>query len=214
MKNKISQKKRRSKQRWLKNPNRSLEKTNFSFFSWKFYLPHNWNIITLRRKNQPLTNQITRLFNKVYYFQFAFPHRTNHPLIDIGTRVVSCRFRFYPNFLPLFTLLIQRILHFFTLPFFFKLKFKGKGYYVYKNKRLTVTPQFGLAHRRFFYAASFFVKFLSKTTIFLFGFSKVDILDFSHSFKNTKPINVFTGRGVRFSKQIVYKKTGKVSTYR
>jgi hypothetical protein len=27
-------------------------------------------------------------------------------------------------------------------------------------------------------------------------------------------MNIFTGRGVRFAKQIVYKKTGKVSAYR
>jgi amino acid transporter len=27
-------------------------------------------------------------------------------------------------------------------------------------------------------------------------------------------INVFTGRGVRFARQVIYKKTGKVSTYR
>jgi len=29
-----------------------------------------------------------------------------------------------------------------------------------------------------------------------------------------RPINIFTGRGVRFAKQIIYKKAGKVSSYR
>jgi hypothetical protein len=29
-----------------------------------------------------------------------------------------------------------------------------------------------------------------------------------------RPINIFTGRGVRFSRQIIYKKVGKVSSYR
>ena len=32
--------------------------------------------------------------------------------------------------------------------------------------------------------------------------------------KKKRPINIYTGRGVRFSKQQIYKKIGKVSTYR
>lgn len=48
----------------------------------------------------------------------------------------------------------------------------------------------------------------------MFGVSKSDILLGSSNLKSSKPINIFTGRGVRFSKQIIYKKTGKVSSYR
>ena len=58
------------------------------------------------------------------------------------------------------------------------------------------------------------VKFLSKTTIFLFGLSKKDIFTVGHDFRAVRKINIFTGRGVRFSKQIIYKKVGKVSSYR
>ena len=32
--------------------------------------------------------------------------------------------------------------------------------------------------------------------------------------KSKRPVNIFTGRGVRFAIQIIYKKTGKVSSYR
>lgn len=63
---------------------------------------------------------------------------------------------------------------------------------------------------------SFFtsVKFLSKTTVFVFGLLQKDVDVISLAVKNLRPINIFTGRGVRFSKQIVYKKVGKVSSYR
>ena len=98
--------------------------------------------------------------------------------------------------------------------FFLKLKFKGKGYYVYKNLRNTIAPQFGYAHRIYVYAFNISVKFLSKTSILLFGLSKSDLLTVGQNFKSKKPINIFTGRGVRFSRQIIYKKTGKVSSYR
>jgi ribosomal protein L6P/L9E len=58
------------------------------------------------------------------------------------------------------------------------------------------------------------VKFLKKTTIFLFGSSRRDVFVVGRTIRKSKPANIFTGRGVRFSRQVVYKKTGKVSTYR
>lgn len=115
--------------------------------------------------------------------------------------------QFYLRFL---TFLFQT----FQVPFFLKLKFKGKGYYIFKNSRNTVTPQFGFSHRIYIYAFSIIVKFLSKTKIFLFGLSKKDLFLQGHNIKNMRPINIFTGRGMRFSKQIIYKKVGKVSSYR
>ena len=85
---------------------------------------------------------------------------------------------------------------------------------LYKNKRGTITPQFGYSHRLYVY--SFFVrtKFLSKTSVILFGFIKDELKQVGIKIKNMRPINIFTGRGVRFNKQIIYKKVGKVSSYR
>jgi ribosomal protein L6P/L9E len=102
----------------------------------------------------------------------------------------------------------------FTKPIFLKIKFKGKGYYIYKNKRNTITPQFNYAHRLYLYSYFISVKFLSKTSILLFGFLKSDIMGVAFNLKKMRSISIFTGRGVRFSRQIVYKKTGKVSSYR
>jgi hypothetical protein len=48
----------------------------------------------------------------------------------------------------------------------------------------------------------------------MFGINIKDIFFLSNAFFKIKPINIFTGKGIRFSKQIVYKKTGKISSYR
>jgi len=48
----------------------------------------------------------------------------------------------------------------------------------------------------------------------MFGFIKQDIAYAAHNLKSKRHINIFTGRGVRFAKQVIYKKTGKVSSYR
>ena len=109
---------------------------------------------------------------------------------------------------------LNNVLYSFTSLIFLKLKFKGKGYYIYKNNRNTITPQFGYSHRIYIYSFFNIVKFLTKTKILVFGFAKKDILYTSNEIKSKRNINIFTNRGVRFSKQIIYKKTGKVSSYR
>jgi len=48
----------------------------------------------------------------------------------------------------------------------------------------------------------------------LYGTSLSDLTNVGLQIKYLRPINIFTGRGVRFNKQIIYKKTGKVSSYR
>jgi ribosomal protein L6P/L9E len=50
-------------------------------------------------------------------------------------------------------------------PFFHKLKFKGKGYYMYRNKRNTITPQLGHAHRILTYTFYVAVRFFKRGTV-------------------------------------------------
>jgi len=107
--------------------------------------------------------------------------------------------------------LLFQVIH---CPFFHKVKFRGKGYYIFKNSRQTITPQFGHSHRLYLYAYYVSVKFLSKTHIFLFGLLYSDLVRVAYGIKNMRRINIFTGRGVRFSRQVIYRKTGKVSSYR
>ena len=109
---------------------------------------------------------------------------------------------------------MSHTLFLFTSFFFLKIKFRGKGYYLYKNKRNTITPQFCYYHRIYIYSFFNYVKFLTKTKILIFGFVKNDILTNAYNLKKKRPINIFTGKGVRFAKQVIYKKTGKVSAYR
>jgi ribosomal protein L6P/L9E len=97
--------------------------------------------------------------------------------------------------------------------FFTKLKFKGKGYYIFKNYRNTVAFQFGYSHAA--RTSIFFVatRFPSKSVILLFGVDYFDTVRAGHLFMCFKRINIFTGRGMRFTRQVIYKKMGKISSY-
>jgi len=109
---------------------------------------------------------------------------------------------------------VKQLLFLFNVPVFKKIKFRGKGYYIYKNHRNTIAPQFGYSHRIYVYSYFNVVRFLSKVKVFIFGLCKSDVFLTSREIRSKRPINIFTGRGVRFSRQIIYKKVGKVSSYR
>ena len=180
------------------------------------YIPSNWNFQILDSAaalNVP-TFHLLYLYNNTYFFKLPLVQQASSFAFDKQASTLSYNVLYTPTFYKLYLTTITNILHSFSKIFFTKLKFKGKGYYIYKNVRNTITPQFGHAHRIYLYSFYLSVKFLTKTTVFVFGSSKKDILTISQSIHTAKPLNVFTGRGVRFSRQVIYKKTGKVSSYR
>ena len=178
------------------------------------YIPFGWNLILLQPKNVKLCTKLLYLFSPIYFFKISILTPNLRWFYDNQTSTLLLTNRYTPNFYKLYFKQIINIFYSFCKLFFLKLKFKGKGYYIYKNSRNTITSQFGHSHRIYIYSYFLSVKFLTKTTVFLFGSSKKDILTIGHSIKNAKFINIFTGRGVRFARQIIYKKTGKVSSYR
>jgi len=202
--------------------NRRLNLTNFQverpqnlYYFYKILtFPTFWKFLVL--KPLLVTNHylVCLLLHSTYYLKFVLPTKPLSLHLDRHTSSVLFTFNCDVDRIKLFYQKLTQLIRLFYLPFFLKLKFKGKGYYVYKNKRNTITPQFGFSHRNYVYSSSLNVKFLSKTKVFLFGLSKIDALRVAYTFKRLKPINIFTGRGVRFSKQLIYRKTGKISSYR
>lgn len=181
-------------------------------FKILLYLPFNWSFILLQKKN---LNMLTLyVYNNNYYFILPFFKKFLLFKYDKWTNTIFFNFFFKNNFYYLFWNFFKIIFFSFSKIFFKKLKFKGKGYYIYKNIRNTIALQFGYSHMLYLYSFFVNVKFLTKTTILMFGINYNNILDKTYSLFNIKKINIFTGKGIRFSKQIIYKKTGKISSYR
>lgn len=180
----------------------------------RFQVPHGWDLLILRDFKKDNPSFAFYLYNATYFLNFTLFTRSSLFTYDRQTRTVEIK-RFntsevYFSYLKSLTEILLK----FHKPLFLKIKFKGKGYYVYKNARNTIAPQFGYAHRVYIYSFANSVKFLSKTKILLFGFSKNDLFVSGYELYRTRPINIFTGRGVRFARQVVYKKTGKIGAYR
>lgn len=205
-----------------KNHNLKLKKSsiffrnrfNFNFNKIIFYIPSNWNFIILKKKNSFGHLNCFYLYSSTYFF--LLPLLKNFLNVQYDSQISSLvlKFQFSNNFHLLFWNFFKAIFYSFSKIFFKKLKFKGKGYYIFKNLRNTIALQFGYSHRLYLYSFSTTVKFLTKTTILMFGINKNDVIANSKSLFFIRPINIFTGKGIRFSRQIVYRKTGKVSSYR
>jgi len=194
----------------------ALPNSTKQILSWQnigFYLPSFWNFILLNIKTN-FRYKIIYLYNNLYFFKIILPSKFLKLKYHPQLQTLELQYNYNTPYLRLYLTHLKKIFYSFSKVYFLKIKFKGKGYYIYKNLRNTITPQFGHAHRLYFYSYFTAVKFLSKTTVFLFGLSKKDLLTTGLTIKTSKPINVFTGRGVRFSRQIIYRKVGKVSSYR
>lgn len=203
-------KKKNRKQRKLMFPKHHLfSKTPRTY---TLLIPNTWKY-TINYK--PMLGQYgVYLYSKVYFFKLPIPVSKLIVQAELNNNALIFISKYNHTFYTLGWNFLLKTFSAFTRPFFFKVKFKGKGYYIYKNKKQTITPQFGHSHRLYLYAYYASVHFLSKTHIFIFGLVKEDVLMISRGIKSMRPINIFTGRGVRFSRQIIYKKTGKVSSYR
>ena len=95
-----------------------------------------------------------------------------------------------------------------------KIKFEGKGYYLYKNIRNTLAPKFGFAHRLYLYHFKSWIKILSKTKLLFYNNDILHCLSNANQVRLLRPRNPFTGRGVRFGRSIRFKKKGKVSSFK
>jgi ribosomal protein L6P/L9E len=193
----------------------SIEKnTNLGHKVYYFHIPANWHVVALQMKLLIHNPNIFYLTSTTYFFKVIVPSHQLKWWYDLQTNTILFSIPKSSNFFNMYWKLLQALLYSFNNFYFLKLKFKGKGYYLYKNIRNTITPQFGHSHRIYIYSFAITVKFLSKTSVMFFGLSKKDVLKTGYQLRKSRSVNLFTGRGVRFNRQILYRKTGKVSTHR
>lgn len=99
--------------------------------------------------------------------------------------------------------------------YFIKIKFKGKVYKITKYKKNNLKLSFGRCHKNILAVRSLFLKKKKKVKnkCLVYG-SNFKSLNLTKSLiVNTRPINMFTQRGLRLSRQLVYRKIGKKSSY-
>lgn len=209
----IIKKKQRFKKKLKMNSLLLSNRINMGSHVIKFYVPTNWNFLIVKTdKNFEILKIF--LFSTTYFFVMPFLQTFSRVYYEKQSGVIAFSFHFKNNYFQLFWTYFKPLFYGFSKIFYKKLKFKGKGYYIYKNSRNTIALQFGYSHLIHLYSFLINVKFLTKTIILMFGINNKNVFNRAHALFKLKPINIFTGKGIRFSRQILYKKTGKISSYR
>lgn len=98
--------------------------------------------------------------------------------------------------------------------FFEKIKFKGKGFRMrFFKKNKFVKFFFGKSHKTFLFFKNIKMKRINKYKFILRSINKNKLNVNKKYAVNIRPVNKYTLRGIRSSKQIIYKRKGKKGTY-
>lgn len=98
--------------------------------------------------------------------------------------------------------------------FYNKIKFKGKGFRIKFFKKIKLIKfYFGKSHKTFFILKKIKRKKINKYKFIVLGLNNDKLKIISKKISNIKNINLYTLRGLRFSRQIIYKRKGKKGTY-
>ena len=185
-------------------------KLNINYKFFYLFIPFQWNLLFLVNKYY----KYIYIYSNIYFIWILIPVFSWNIFFDFNTHVLVINNIYVSNFFNIYIFNILNLFTSFNVLHFRKIKFKGKGYYIYKNIRNTVTPQFGFSHRHYIYGYFISIKFKNKTNVFLFSISYWNIIFYSFLIKFIRPINIFTGRGIRFTRDKIFKKAGKISSYR
>jgi ribosomal protein L6P/L9E len=168
---------------------------------FKIYLPKNINFLYLNNMHIYIYN--SNIFLLLNFLNYSIYFNKFLNIMKIKNKKLNRKIhnkKFLNNFL-------------FTWDnfFFSKIYFLGKGFKLKKiNKNIYFN--FNYSHIKLLINQKTIIKKIQKTKLLIFSKNLVDIKKLSLDIKNIKNLNPYTKRGLRKSKQIVYKKKNKSNT--
>lgn len=178
------------------------------------YLPPKINIIVfIKNKKNSETLNIVLQNNKK---KFLFYVKKNESLLkfDKNTNSIILEKNWLFNSNNKFTNFLLKFFKSWDYFFFAKIKFKGKGFRIrFFKKNKFVKFFFGRSHKTFMFYRKLVLKKISKYKFTIKSINYDQIKNASKLSINIKPMNMYTLRGLRDSKQIIYKRKGKKGTY-
>lgn len=158
---------------------------------------------------------IIYIYSKIYYIMGVVTGPLHFLILNKQTGVVgsalsskiSLFFHFYYK-------LSQKLIKSLSLLAFKKISYLGKGYRLYVKQLNIIYLQIGYSHKLYILNLCLNFKVLSRSKILILGLDWFNLVTFTLKLINLKLINIYTLKGIRFSKQPIRKKIGKVSSYR
>ncbi len=149
------------------------------------------------------------IYNKIFYFTIVTKFNIN---VEENTNSIIIENFDSRKKKELEKKIIGTFIKTWSVYFFQKIKFTGKGYKI-KKKKKSIKFFFGRSHLTTIFFKKINIRRLTKYKLFFFT-KKYETVKFINSLINKiRKINIYTKRGLRFSRQKIYKKTGKKSSY-
>ena len=170
------------------------------------FIPFNLNYTII---NKNTINNIY-IYNDTYYFSITF--NQNKLFINKNTNTIKILDFKFNNLNRLINYEMKNFLFSWDNIYFNKIKFTGKGF-KFKKKENNLFLFFNRAHKCFFIGTNIILIRLSKNKVILLKNNIKHLIYDSNLIRNVRSNNIFTKRGLRFSRQIVLKKKGKTATH-
>ena len=165
---------------------------------------YNYSVILIKKNKNYIY-----IYNKIFYFTIVTKFNIN---VEENTNSIIIENFDSKKKKELEKKIIGTFIKTWSVYFFQKIKFTGKGYKI-KKKKKSIKFFFGRSHLTTIFFKKINIRRLTKYKLFFFT-KKYETVKFINSLINKiRKINIYTKRGLRFSRQKIYKKTGKKSSY-
>lgn len=172
------------------------------------FIPYDINY-TLILNNKNNSNNLY-FYNNDYYFSIAIINKKI--FINKDTNTIKLFDICFNNINKLANYEIKNFLFSWDSIYFNKIKFTGKGF-KFRKKETNLFLFFNRAHKCFFIGTNIILIRLSKNKVILLKNNIKHLMYDSKIIRLIRSNNIFTKRGLRFSKQIIFKKKGKTATH-
>lgn len=153
-------------------------------------------------------------YNSFFFYQIMQPRDSTFINIDSETKSFSFETTNEKTFTKLYKNLLEVFFFSWDSYFFEKIKFKGKGYRIaFKKKKKMMTFYFGHSHDTIFIFRWVLVKKPHKYKFIILNNNVKTLKILNRQILKIKPLNVYTKRGLRNFRQVIYKRKGKKSSY-
>ena len=169
--------------------------------------PPQFKIISLNLNNN--NNKIFYCYDNKYFYRFS---ADNFYIDKELNSVIIFNKKFKINFYSIN--FFKKFIKSLNCYFYIKIKFKGKGYKIkYIKRKKKITFYFGRSHLTIIKYKKIILKKYLKYK-FIIKSNNLEILKKNAKITtNVKPLNIFTLRGIRQSRSLIYKRKGKKGSY-
>jgi len=175
--------------------------------------------------NNNINYNIVKKKNFLYFIVFTNTMCVKYTVSDSSKiniindlNIINININFYNN-LSIFKKIVMNLNNSLNIYFFKKITFAGKGYKIkkiYKNiqniYKNIISFYFNKSHFNTVYFNNVLIKKLKKTKLIISSINLKHLYYLTNIILNIRKVNIFTLKGLRLSRQIIYKKIGKKSS--